>query len=259
MNKLLFILLIIHPVKPGGDYPLKDGKPTSKGIEQYVEEERDSILAEYQDFIGDTLYDIFIYAEDLTYYDVHDSMELGRYYPNEIFITTQELFIAYEVADLTPEMRAVTVESNAFVKSTMIHELTHDYLYQIGLEMRINDSIQVDRAYRTNLWLIRNTETFGSSFIEEGLCEYMAGKMGEIISPRIPYIPATIEELTDRDNRYAAKYKYSSYFLKQFIDSTGFKTGAKILLSNPPPTFEEILNPDLYFERLINPFQERVL
>lgn len=43
-----------------GDYPLKKGKPTSEGIEQYVEENADLLLREYQEFIGDTLYNVWI-------------------------------------------------------------------------------------------------------------------------------------------------------------------------------------------------------
>ena len=112
MNKLLFILLLFFPFNISGDYPLKNGKPTSKGIEQYIEEMSDSIVVEYQNFVGDTLYDIWIYAEDLTSYAVLDSMELGWYYPDEIYITTAEMFLAYELADLPRIERALIEESN---------------------------------------------------------------------------------------------------------------------------------------------------
>lgn len=230
---------------------MKNGKPTSKGIEQYIEEQADSIVKEYQEFVGDTLYDIWIYADNLTFYDVHDSLELGRYYPNEIYVSTTEMFMAYELADLSKAQKAAINESNKFVKATVIHELTHDYLYQIGLEMRILDSLSIDRSYQTNLWIIHSHETFGSEFIQEGICEYVTEKMGEVIVPRHPYIPKTIEDLTNKDHRYLVKYKYAAYYLKSFLDTTGLKKGIKILLYNPPPSFEEILNPDLFFYRLV--------
>jgi len=210
----------------------------------------DSIVAEYQNFIGDTLYDVWIYAEDFPVYNINDSMELGRYYPNEIYITTEELFLAYELGDLPRKDRVLIVESNRFVKAAVIHELTHDYIHQISIEMRSIDSIPVDRSYQSSLRIIRSYDLFGSTFIEEGICEYIVDKMGELILPKRPFIPKTIEDIMDKDNRYLVDYKYSAYYLKTFLDTTGLKKGVKVLLHNSPPTYEEILKPDLFFGRL---------
>ncbi len=248
-------MLLFSPIKISGDYPLRDGRPTSEGIEQYIEDKSEAFILEYQKFVGDTLYDIWLYAEDLTSYDVSDSMELGRYYPSEIYISTAELFMAYELADLSQEQRDIIEESNKFVKAIVIHELTHDYINQISLEMRSIDSIRVDRTYQTSLWIIRSHETFGTTFIQEGICEYMSEKMGEVIPPKSPFIPKTIKDLTNRDNEYKVSYKYASHYLKAFLDTAGFKKGVKILLHNPPPTYMEILKPDLFFGRL-NPIND---
>lgn len=252
MKTLAFILLLLITINISNDYPLKHGKPTSKGIERYIEVERDSLVIEYQKYINDTLFDVWIYAKDLTYYVDHDSVELGRYYPNEeIIISTAELFIAYELADLSKYKRALIEESNKFVKSTVFHELTHDYIDQITREMQYVDKIHVDGSYQTNIWIIRTYEMFGSTFIEEGLCEYMTEDMGEIIPPKRVFIPKTKEDLLNRNNKYKVNYKYSSHYLKTFLDTIGFKKGVKILLHNSPPTYEEILKPDLFFNRLI--------
>ncbi len=105
MNYLIFILLLVGPIKNSNDYPLRDGIPTSKGIEQFIEDQVESIILEYQKFVEDTLYDIWVYAEDLTYYNVDDSLELGRYYPKEIYISTEEKFLAYELADFLEAQR----------------------------------------------------------------------------------------------------------------------------------------------------------
>jgi hypothetical protein len=246
-------MLLLSAVFSAPDYPLKDGKPTSKGIRQYVEDKSDSLVLDYQAFVGDTIYNVWFYAEDLGNYDVYDSMELGRYYPEEIFINTAERFLAYELADLTRFQRNKITETNRFVKAAMIHELTHDYIHQISLEMRSRDSILIDRAYQTSIWIIRSQEPFGTEFIEEGLCEYMVEQMGELIPPKRVFIPSTKLDLIDRNNRYKVNYKYGSYFLRPFLDTTGFKRGVKILLSNPPPTFIEILEPDRFFSRLHDP------
>jgi len=255
LKQLVVILLFTIPALSGysQEYPVKNGKPTSRGISQYIEDNRDSLVAEYERFVRDTLYNVWIYAEDLTQYDIVDSLELGRYYPHEVFINTAEEFQAYELDDLSRLRKTFTEESNKFVKGTVMHELTHAYIHQISLEMQVIDSIRMHRAYQTYIWILRTHETFGSVFIEEGICEYMAGKMGEIIPPRKPVRPTDIEELTDRENKYQFQYKYAASFLETFLDTTGFKKGVKILLHNPPPTYEEILEPDRFFGRLAVP------
>lgn len=233
------------------DYPLKNGRPTSKGIARYIEERGDSLIIEYQNFVNDTLFNVWIYADDMNDYSIHDSMELGRYYPYEIYINTAELFLAYELADLTIKQRNLLEESNKFVKAVVFHELTHNYIHQISIEMRAEDNVSVDRAYQTHIWIIRSYETFGSVFIEEGICEYMVGRMGELIPPKKLFVPANVQELISKKNQYMISYKYSAQFLKTFLDTTGFKKGVKLLLHNAPPNYEEILHPDKFFARLI--------
>lgn len=233
------------------DYPLKNGKPTSKGIAQYVEDKSDLFIREYQNFVKDTFYNVYVYAEDLSGHTGNDTTELGWFYPNEIFISTVELFVAYELADLSKIQKALLPEGGQFVKSTVMHELTHNYIYQIGKEMRSVDKIEVHRSYRSNLWFLNSQESLGRTFIEEGLCEYVSEMMGEIIPPRRPFIPKNVEDLLDKNNSYNVKYKYSSHFLKSFLEAKDFKKAVKILLHNPPPSYLEILNPDQYFDRLV--------
>lgn len=253
MGKLIYILLLLMSAVMTGDYPLKNGKPTSEGIEQYVEENTDSLLREYHDFMGDTLYNVWIYTANLEEQGDTNLIELGRYFPHEIYISTAERFEAYELDDLSPGRRENLRESNKFVKGVMIHELTHEYVNQIGVEMRSLHKIHVDKSYETGVWIVNSHENFGSSFIEEGLCEYISGEMGELIQPTRVEKPGSIEELLDRDNQYMVKYKYAVGFLENFLDTTGFKVGVQILLHNPPPSYEEILYPDHFFGRLVVP------
>jgi hypothetical protein len=252
MRALILIVVWSVLLPPVQEYPLKKGKPTSRGIEQYIEEKGDSIRKEFEAFIQDTLHNVWIYAQDLSGYLDNDSLELGWYYPNEIFITTAEMFVAYELADLSRVQRVWASESNKFVKSTVVHELTHNYIHQISLEMRSLDSIRVHKAYHSNLWILNQQESFGRSFIEEGLCEYMTEQMGEIMPSKRIFVPESMEDLMDDANSYELKYKYSTLFLKPFLEGRNFKRAVKILLHNPPPTFAEILEPDLYFNRLIS-------
>ena len=250
MSKSILILLLLIFPQVRQDYPLKNGRPTSKGIEQYVEDNSESLIREYQDFIGDTLYNIYIYTEDLSDNGFFDPMELGRYFPNEIFITNTEVFMAYELQALSKKGRDTVSASNLFVKAAVFHELTHDYIYQVSMEMSRIENIGVNRAYQAFFRIYRNQNEMGSKFIEEGICEYVTGEMGEIIPPRKPFIPKSTSDLISEENSFNIYYKYSSHYLSKFMDTTGIKRGIKILLHNPPPSSEEILNPELFFTRL---------
>jgi len=250
MSLSILILLLCFAPQEKQDYPLKNGRPTSRGIDQYVEDKADSLIQEYQDFIGDTLYNIYIYTDDLTENGYYDPMELGRYFPDEIFITNQEVFMAYELSEISEKGRDTIIASNLFVKAAVFHELTHDYIHQVSVEMSQVDNISVNRAYQAFFRIYRDPSELGPKFIEEGICEYVCGKMGEIIAPEQPFIPKTISDLNNPENSFNVFYKYSAYTLTKFLDTTGLKRGIKILLHNPPPSNEEILNPLLFFTRL---------
>ena len=250
MTRSFLLLLLLIPLQEKPNYPLKNGKPTSRGIDLYIEENADRLISEYQDFVGDSLFDTWIYAENLTEDGYYDSYELGSYYPNEVFITNAEVFIAYELAGLSSEGRDTLSNTNLFVKSAVFHELTHHYIYQLGIEMTHRDSIQLDRAYQTFFRIYSAPLGPGSKFIEEGICEYVCVRMGEIISPEQVYIPQTLEDLELKENLYMVFYKYSTDYVSTFLDTTGLKKGIKTLLHNPPPSPGEILEPELFFARL---------
>jgi hypothetical protein len=247
IKKFILILLLLLFSSYIQEYPLnKKGKPTSNGINYYIKINEQNFINEYQKFINDTIYDIYIYTENLRNYSDYDSLELGRFYlPNEIIITNEEKFIGYELSKTKRRLN----ETNQFVKATLFHELTHVYYYQIILEMHMKN-LFVSPEYNNLRMFPKSEMGFGSEFIEEGVCEYLIQKIGEIVPYKNIFIPKNIEELLDKKNRYDVKYKYASYFLKDFLDLTGLKKGIEILLRNKPPTYEEILNSNLFFNRL---------
>lgn len=247
---VLFILLLLVPMQEKPDYPLKNGRPTTKGIDRYVEENAERLISEFQKFIGDTLYNANIYTEDLSENADLNPLELGNYYPNEIFINNAEIFIAYELAALNRSRRDTIISTNLFVKAAVFHELMHHYIYQLSIEMLRTDSIQVDRAYQSFFRIYSDRGDPGPRFIEEGICEYATLKMKETITRRRPYIPKKTSDLSQPEKAYNIFYKYSAYSLTEFLDTTGLKQGMKILLHNRPPSTEEILDPELFFARL---------
>jgi len=251
MKTLICILLILTPLSSIEKYPTKYGRPTPKGVGMYVEDNEYQLIQEYQEYVKDTLWlDVWIFAEDLTDYVGHDTLELGNYWNGEVYIDMDTNFVAYELKPLSKFRRAMIGESNRFVKGTVFHELTHHYMNQIGREMEFYDSIRVNRAYQTGIWIIRNPSLFGATFIEEGVCEYMVTQMDEIIPPKRFHTPKNTTDLTNPANRYRYVYKYSSEYVRVFLDTIGFKEGVKILMSNEPPSTDEILNPELFFNRL---------
>jgi hypothetical protein len=250
MSRILVILLLLLPAQEKEEYPLKNGRPTSKGIDLYIEENSERLIMELQNFIHDTLYNTNIYTEDLSRNNDQNPLELGNYYPNEIYITNAEVFLAYELKNLPRIRRDSIINSNLFVKAAVFHELIHHYIYQVSIEMLRRDHIEVDRAYQSFFRIYSNRDNPGSRFIEEGICEYVTLRMKERISRGRPRIPRSSKDLTLKENEYNVFYRYATYCLQDFLDEQGLKRGIMILLHNRPPSTEEMLDMDLYFARI---------
>jgi len=247
----LLVLILIQYQEPE-KYPYKNGIPTSRGIDYYIKVNEYNFVEEYSRFVQDTIEDVYIETDNLSLYTDADSLELGRYYlPNGITITNETKFIAYDIDELG-KYRKKTIESNRFVKAVVMHEITHYYFYRIIMEMRYN-KMHVAPEYLMTLRIFPYNEP-GSEFIEEGVCEYMIQKMGEINLYKTIYVPKTISEISDPSKKYEIKYKYASSYLKDFLDQamdTGrVKEAIKVLLKNTPPSPQEILNSEIYFNRL---------
>ena len=260
MKKIASILLILFSfallsAQNVEQYQYKHGKPVSKGIDYYVKKNVDNFVNEYQAFIKDTLYNYYISTADFRDYADYDSLELGRFYiPDEIVINNEEEYYDYDIKYLSRFKRRIINEYNIFVKGVAMHELTHDYFYQIILEMRMDTTVHVDIAYN-NFRIYPNEESrFTSEFIEEGVCNYVMIKMQESV-PYEKYILTDINDIINKKKIYNVKYQYSYFYLQNFLDNTiqqygRIKEGIEILLANKPPTYEELLTPNLFFNRL---------
>ena len=249
MNKLLYILIFLLSLfSSQQDYYNKKNKPSTWGIDQYVIKQHDSIIFEYEYLINDTIYDVAIYSEDLREYS--DDNNLGFFYiPDEIVITNEERYIEYEFKDLSRFKRLFLSYTERTVKAVIFHELTHAYFHQI-VELRNMNNEFVSPEYKNFNIFPRVGENFGADFIEEGICEYTVYTLNECAPLGHILIPKTEEELLHEDNRINNLYHYSVYFLRDFMDEYGIKRGIEILISNRPPTHEEILNSDKFFNRL---------
>lgn len=254
---LIFLAITILPQEALQLY--KNGKPTSNGIDEYVNNNSNKFINEFQLYIKDTLYnDVYITTTDFSTLADYDKSELGytEIHSNgyEITLTNERKYDDYSINTLTKRgVKKNFNEYSQFVKSVIFHELMHVYFRQVMQVEIMQDELN---HYYYNVQLIPNAEMrYGSTFIEEGLCEYLIRNKGEIIEYQNKYIPKTINDLLIKENIFKVQYEYSSYYLQNFMDSCTNKYGRikpaiKILLENNPPSYNEILNSNLYFKRL---------
>ena len=67
------------------------------------------------------------------------------------------------------------------------------YIHQTSMEMSQMENIRVNKAYQAFFRIYGDQNEMGAKFIEEGICEYVTGEMGEIIPPRKPFIPKKMD------------------------------------------------------------------
>lgn len=276
MNKTFFILLLLLQglyiqTKPQNqtneiNYQYKFNRPTKEGIDKYVNDNKYNFIKEFQEFIKDTIInDIDITAEDLTEMQDYTGVELGW---TEIYNEGYQIIIndIKEFRDYSIDIKTIKgkrnffIESDQFVKSTIMHELMHVYFRQEMLRLSMLKDTTTGNSrlnkYYYNIHLVPNVEmSNGSVFIEEGLCEYLVHKKKEVVDYYNLYIPKTIDDINNKNNRFNVYYKYSYEYLKPYLDSC-FTTDGRmreaihVLLTNNPPNYKEILTPKLYFNRL---------
>ncbi|MBN1158818.1 MAG: hypothetical protein JXA61_05510 [Bacteroidales bacterium] len=244
LRYLTILLLILYPelISNEGFSYYDRGRPTSKGIERFVLVNEHQLAKDYMDFVEDTLYYYHMWVDDLSEYMEYDSIELGRYYfPGDIIITNEQKYVDYAVDSLSSFRRSLTV-SNQFVKGCVYHELTHIWFQQILREMDYSVSPEHNNF---RIYTPRDRD-YGAGFIEEGICEYVAHKAGEIIYPK-----KVVPNIDNNWDTYEINYQYAEYFVRQILDRyENIKEGIKMILRTPPPTKEEILNPELYYQRV---------
>ena len=206
----ILLFLLFYPVSgQNGFRYYEHGEPTAKGIARYVYIHEHEFAREYMDFVGDSLQEYSITADDLSLYMLYDSLEFGRYYyPAEIILTDEAKYIDYAVDSLDHWQRNNLI-GNKFVKGCAFHELTHIWIQQIMREMRhLGMSVSPEYAnFRVYHELNRG---YGAEFMEEGICEYISHKAGEILYPDIVYPDFSIGW-----NSFDIKYLYAEYYVRQ--------------------------------------------
>ena len=250
MIRLLIVVIFTFILIPfqKDPYYTKQGIPSTYGINQYIKNNQESLIKEFEYYIGDTLlYDVYLFTDDLEQYTPDG---LGEFYPpDQIYITNKERFVEYEFKQLSKFKQRTLPHTSRTVKAVVFHELTHAYFTQILNIMKMN-GYSIPNEYLSFRIIPNPTTRFGTDFIEEGICEYMIYHLNECPPLTNIPIPYNMEELLNEDNKVNILYGYSVYFLKNFMDEYALKESVQILIQNKPPTYDEILKPELFFNRL---------
>jgi hypothetical protein len=245
---LLFLSFLIPQRKYIPEYT-KKGVPTSEGIEFFIKYNEERLIAEYEQKI-DSIYDIYVEVENLSELYDYDTLELGRFYdPDYIILTNEERYIGYEFSSLSKTKQRNLLCTDRTVKAVLFHELTHVYFNQVILKRKQKEEY-ICSEYGSFRMFPQLELRFGTEFIEEGICEYTVIRAGENIYHKDIFIPKTAEDVVNTDNKYFVVYQYSVKFLSHILDTMNLEQGIELLISNKPPNYQEILNPELYYKRL---------
>jgi hypothetical protein len=240
-------------------YPVnKQRVPTRAGIDLYVKYEQENIIKELEEFLNDTIFIFFeITTDNIEEYYRNQPLDMAYHITYndgsaEIVIDNRERYIAYDINQISNLKKFNLSTSNQFVKTVLIHELVHTYFLQKVVITKYNGAYVHKEYDFRNMMAIKiypmYEKTFGAEFIEEGVCQYVVNEM-RLEIPKVPPVPKTIDDIINNSNDI--KYYYSIKFLKPFLDSLGVGEGINILIRNDPPSYNEILKPNIYFKRLL--------
>ena len=246
MKTLILIALLLLSQQ---ELEYKWGIPTSEGIDNYIERNQYQFVIDYQEYIDDTLInEPFISTDDLSDYVGLDERTAGFFErPDNIVINNLPKYVDYELSRWSESRKQRYRGNNMFVRGVVMHELTHAYFYQVMAIAQYEKDLEYE--WRQGLRMIP-VDNFYTQFIEEGFCEAVVIMMDEII-PYTDNLGISKSDLTPgKRNTYEVKYMYSSKFVKPIIDEYGLKTAIYLVISNRPPSKEEILNPKSYYDRL---------
>ena len=246
MRTLVVILLLL--LFPQQD-EYKWGRPTSKGVDKYVERNEYQFVIDYQLHIGDTLiFEPFISTDDLSDYYTYNEGDMGYFEPpDNILINNEPRYIDYELSRLSRYERNRYLEATQFVRAVVVHELTHCYFYQIVMMAQYDKKLEYE--FRQGLRIIP-VDHYGTKFLEEGVCEYVVELMDEMIVSNKKLVLNKNDLTTANRNSHRVKYVYSREFVKPVIEEFGLKSAIYMMVTNKSPSDEEILNPSLYYDRL---------
>ncbi len=136
-------------------------------------------------------------------------------------------------------------------KGILQHEIGHDYSSQVRNKLK-------EKGVYNNSW---DHTPFDYLFpnkllVEEGIAEYFSIESGENLRRSSLSWPTTIQEFIypniEEGRKSASYYSHGYEYIKPILDELGVEEGITRIYSHAVPSEEEILNPELYRERIMN-------
>ena len=132
MRAVVIILLsLISLLSFSQDDLYKWGRPTSKGVDAYVERNWLVFIEDYQEFVNDTLFfEPFISTDDLSDYVNYTRGDMGYYErPDNIIISNEPRYIDYELSRLSDYEKNRYREATQFVRGVVVPK---NYILKYG-------------------------------------------------------------------------------------------------------------------------------
>lgn len=243
-------------------YQYNNNIPTRYGIQHYIELNESSIVKTVENFIGDSIISYSIKVDNLSEYQDYDSLEAGRFYPeDEIVITNEPKFLDYELIFVPKWKQRLFNYNTKFVKGVLIHELIHLYIYQFIYDC-LGNNIPINTEYINFNFFPSIKSYYASEFIEEGICEYVVMKLREgIFSDFKPdwldgYSEVNVKKFMQVQNTYDIKYQYSRTYVQRIFENNSFRKSLLTVFTSKPPSYEELLSPEQYYNRLMKHEQD---
>jgi hypothetical protein len=238
-------------------YQYHNNIPTKYGIQHYIDLNKSSVVNTVENFIGDTIFSYSIKADNLSEYQDYDSLEAGRFFPEDEIVLTNELkFYDYELS-FVPKWKQKEFDNNTkFVKGVLIHEFIHLYTYQFIYDC-LGNNIPINNEYFNFNMFPSRKSYYASEFIEEGICEYVVMKLKEGIFSDYKLdcldgdSEVNVSKFTQIQNTYDIKYQYSRTYVQRIFEKNSFRKALLIIFTCKPPSYEELLCPDKYYSRLV--------
>jgi hypothetical protein len=245
-------------------YQYHNNMPTRYGIQQYIDLNKTSIVNAVENFIGDTIISYSIKTDNLSEYQDYDSLEAGRFFPEDEIVITNELkFYDYELA-FVPKWKQKEFNYNTkFVRAVLIHEIIHLYIYQF-ISNCLENNVPVNSEY-INFNMVPSIKSYYSSeFIEEGICEYVVMKLREGIfsdykQDCLDGNEANVRKFMQMQNTYGIKYEFSRTYVQKIFENNSFRKALLNIFTCKPPSYEELLCPDKYYFRLSETSKKLIL
>lgn len=262
MQKVVTIVLILITTsfafgQSKKQYQYHNNIPSKNGVQHYIDLNIRSVVNTVENFIGDTIFSYSIKTDNLSEYHGYDSLEAGRFYPeDEIIITNEPKFYDYELIFVSKLKQKEFNNNTKFVKGVLIHELIHLYIYQF-IHESLENNIPINSEYINFNMFPAIKSYYALEFIEEGICEYVVMKLREgIFSDYKPDCPDGESEINIRkfsqiQNTYDIRYQYSRTYVQRIFENNSFRKALLIIFTCKPPSDEELLCPDQYYNRVM--------